>query len=37
VVEFDAPFLAAYPADIVGVVLDTTSALPDAERATAAS
>jgi hypothetical protein len=35
--EFDAAFLAAYPADIVGVVLDTTSALPNAERAAAAS
>jgi len=36
-VEFDAAFLPAYSADIVGVVLDTTFALPDAERATAAS
>jgi hypothetical protein len=37
VVEFDAAFLPAYSADIAGVVLDTTSALPNAERATAAS
>jgi hypothetical protein len=34
VVEFDALRLAAYPADIVGVVLDTPSALSNAERAT---
>src|SRR5207253_5796505 len=36
-VEFDAAFLPAYFAYIVGVVLDTTSALPNAERATPAS
>ncbi|PYR29770.1 MAG: hypothetical protein DMF90_29115 [Acidobacteria bacterium] len=32
-VEFDAAFLQAYSADIVGVVLDTTSALSNADRA----
>jgi len=33
-VELDPLFLAPYPADIVGVVFDTPSALSNAERAT---